>query len=524
MKKVLLSSILALGSLCTLNAQMTEGVQARIYAYGLQQTVGEAVVENGTITSYTLTFKTNTAATSAKVNLMNGKTVVASFEAEATDATKKSWKAVVNASKVANAGTYTWAAEVSAPAVENWATISDHTNYKDNFVLYRSYGLAIDNNPENDAFGTIYAVNQATATSYTKGIGMWTYNPELTLLNSSPYAVEGVIGDVSSADSPSDMAIDSKGLLYLSNSSTNGSGVYVVDPTKNYSAKQIFEGTRENGVIKDADGKEISSMVAAVGVYGKDSDREIFTIDNATSVSTNFYIKRYEIGTQETWNTEASFKQNKFAISKTENMSVVNKNCAIEPIAEGYWITQYRGTTSKYEPILAFINNNNEVKYNYNLANESFAGSSQNGAIAVDEKTKTVAVASANNVIIMNYDIATDGTVTTSNEKTYSITTNHRRPNDMAFDYAGNLYSVTSNKETLSVWSVPTANNTCITPAKSTMTIEITANDIQTGVEEVGVDANAPVEYYNLQGVKVENPSNGIFIKKQGSRTSKVVL
>ncbi len=48
--------------------------------------------------------------------------------------------------------------------------------------------------------------------------------------------------------------------------------------------------------------------------------------------------------------------------------------------------------------------------------------------------------------------------------------------------------------------------------------------NLTTAIETVDVDANAPVEYYNLQGVKVENPSNGIFIKKQGSRTSKVVL
>ena len=32
------------------------------------------------------------------------------------------------------------------------------------------------------------------------------------------------------------------------------------------------------------------------------------------------------------------------------------------------------------------------------------------------------------------------------------------------------------------------------------------------------------LEYYNLQGVKVENPSNGIFIKKQGTKATKVVL
>ena len=43
------------------------------------------------------------------------------------------------------------------------------------------------------------------------------------------------------------------------------------------------------------------------------------------------------------------------------------------------------------------------------------------------------------------------------------------------------------------------------------------------GIDEVGAD-NAPVEYYNLQGVKVASPENGIFIKKQGCKATKVVL
>ena len=45
------------------------------------------------------------------------------------------------------------------------------------------------------------------------------------------------------------------------------------------------------------------------------------------------------------------------------------------------------------------------------------------------------------------------------------------------------------------------------------------------GVEETLVDEEGePAEYYNLQGVKVAYPENGIFIKKQGSRTTKIVL
>lgn len=37
-------------------------------------------------------------------------------------------------------------------------------------------------------------------------------------------------------------------------------------------------------------------------------------------------------------------------------------------------------------------------------------------------------------------------------------------------------------------------------------------------------DSNAPVEYFNLQGVKVTNPSGGVFIRRQGSKSSKVLI
>ncbi|MCX4263115.1 MAG: hypothetical protein OSJ37_00165 [Muribaculaceae bacterium] len=45
------------------------------------------------------------------------------------------------------------------------------------------------------------------------------------------------------------------------------------------------------------------------------------------------------------------------------------------------------------------------------------------------------------------------------------------------------------------------------------------------GVEAVEAEDNAaPVEYYNLQGMRVDKPANGIFIRRQGSTTRKVVL
>lgn len=43
------------------------------------------------------------------------------------------------------------------------------------------------------------------------------------------------------------------------------------------------------------------------------------------------------------------------------------------------------------------------------------------------------------------------------------------------------------------------------------------------GVAAVGSDNNAPVEYFNLQGMKVANPENGVFIRRQGSKVQKIV-
>lgn len=42
-------------------------------------------------------------------------------------------------------------------------------------------------------------------------------------------------------------------------------------------------------------------------------------------------------------------------------------------------------------------------------------------------------------------------------------------------------------------------------------------------IETIGSD-NAPVEYYNIQGIRIDRPTNGIYIRQQGSKTTKVIF
>ncbi|MDE6468615.1 MAG: hypothetical protein K2L28_06945, partial [Muribaculaceae bacterium] len=50
---------------------------------------------------------------------------------------------------------------------------------------------------------------------------------------------------------------------------------------------------------------------------------------------------------------------------------------------------------------------------------------------------------------------------------------------------------------------------------------------IPAGVEGVTVaddDNNAPAVYYNLNGVRVENPANGLYIERRGTKARKVLI
>ncbi len=54
----------------------------------------------------------------------------------------------------------------------------------------------------------------------------------------------------------------------------------------------------------------------------------------------------------------------------------------------------------------------------------------------------------------------------------------------------------------------------------ATLTLPAAADN--DGVGNVNADFNATIRYFNLQGLPVENPDNGIYIKQEGGKTFKV--
>ena len=98
----------------------------------------------------------------------------------------------------------------------------------------------------------------------------------------------------------------------------------------------------------------------------------------------------------------------------------------------------------------------------------------------------------------------------------------------------GVTYNVYCNN-TLVAEGVTSTEYAVENPAEGKYVVTATADGVESaesnvvyfypsGVEENIADDNAPVEYYNVQGIKVEKPENGVFIKKQGAKATKVVL
>ena len=85
----------------------------------------------------------------------------------------------------------------------------------------------------------------------------------------------------------------------------------------------------------------------------------------------------------------------------------------------------------------------------------------------------------------------------------------------------GTIYAITNN------WGGGTQSWKCLA-GKYSIEVDIANNTMQiidfTGVEGITIDNNGTDVYYNLQGVKVDKPSNGVFIKVNGEKATKVFV
>lgn len=89
-------------------------------------------------------------------------------------------------------------------------------------------------------------------------------------------------------------------------------------------------------------------------------------------------------------------------------------------------------------------------------------------------------------------------------------------------DQTTSFMMLTENMASANSWKVE-AGNYNVEVDFDNITVRLLPSS-QVGVTEAVVDFNAPAEYYNLQGIRVANPDNGLYIVRQNGKTVKVLL
>ena len=164
-------------------------------------------------------------------------------------------------------------------------------------------------------------------------------------------------------------------------------------------------------------------------------------------------------------------------------------------------------------------NKSGEVPFNLVIKAGTEKGTYEITSIAGYDNTMVTATAEGNVLTInLGYNFLTTGA-------TYDLLGDASYSNDysvaegLTITCEDGVYTMTD----FSVWTATwTSEGTTYARKEFFSGIELTKGT--SAIEDIAADANAPVEYYNLQGVKVANPENGIFIKKQGSKATKIVL
>ena len=415
----------------------------------------------------------------------------------------------IDATKLEKDKEYTWSI-----AIDNPASTACRLIYSDNSVTYTSgstlarVGVAIDKDQTSPNFGTIY-----TSTGNAQGIQR--YNPDFTknggkILSSS----------FSSSYYASPLGLTANGgKLYAGDLKDANAGVWMYNPSVGASVSNVFAGTISSGGQVKNGSTVTGGNVYALSMAGEGADRKLYVVSEDIPTANNSKtVLRYDLGESDTW-TKAPTQLSTKSV-------VLNTNCSMYATTKGCFISQtrYSGNNSSGAPAFVFIDENGTELFNSSVLSSTLNGT-QGGGIAISSDLKTFAIvngkseSASTDLSAIIYSVTWNGNTPSFTYK-YSIPLSGTyEVGQMEFDHADNLY-IASRQQGLLVYAIKN-------PSRQTTTMGIGeiigVGDGSTGVENVDID-NATIEYYNLQGVKVENPSNGVFIKVQGDKVTKVFV
>lgn len=439
MRKFILSILTLVAIVGTMSAQ-------RVWAYGLKM--------ESSVDTYTFSFVATNDVTSANLVFVNANGVEQGKVAlEGVVAGKNTFTLTVD--QIPGSGLLNWAVELSGAAIEEFVDLT--ADAADKYYFYLPQGVAVNNNPESEYFGTIYvaepypgAGDGLSAHSKTQTAGIYVFDPALNIEN---YAAGYV---------PSNVTLDASKYKYqtlhrIAVHPKTSDVVFV-------QSMDAFVWSVE--ASKLASGAEAVNLIANTSIWYADShcfdaDGTLYVYD-AMATDAGGAIYKVVDGVDEMLVSSANWANGRSALASDGR--------------GGIWFTQNRAQLDKYD-MLAHVNAKGEIDFaaNVNASDDVKAMMPKNterGQLAYNAKEDVLALGGESGMVWF-YSVAYDeaGTPTLTLLEKVALGTS-KNVDGLAFDYAGDLLALSASIERFYKLAVPTNNNTCTTPAPKAQVIE----------------------------------------------------
>ena len=402
----------------------------------------------------------------------------------------------------------TWAVKLDGGAIANWGRVH-HTALADlkadaSTAMVRPF-VSINNNPQTDYFQYLYIMDRQGSGNAKSGLHA--FSPDYKQLNTAPLK-----GGRAMYGSPYRSFVDDQGYIWISDGRDATSGIIVADPANlegTFEEFFVFDNRTGAGLLTKG-GVDVGSSSVGLSVYGTGKDAKLLTInEDAGSWLKEMSLVIYNIGTEEgtykhTWDSQPS------AQIELKGMAAIDGyplGCS-----HGVWIATRRGSgnNNTSATALQFYDWNGtrqlssaEDPYK-DLIDGSYSGAC---ALSEDESVLYFIDGSCN---LMVWDIVWEGDKPVMTLR-YTYPSGLADVREMHLDYAGNL--VCSGVSGLTIFAVPSEENTTLVPAKQALTVVVgnQGTSVENIATEATLDLNAPM--YDVLGRQVNRTYRGIVIQ-----------
>lgn len=355
------------------------------------------------------------------------------------------------------------------------------------------YGIACDNNPLSPNFGRVLCNESQTSVpaNYFAGgkVGLFEYDPQGNFVAyhnplqiSTNYCPDGA----NRAFNFKKTRISKDGRIFVGVDNCVNNPIYELSADLE-TWTPLFDGTLDaaTGYINDAEGNLIAGPSAAFDVAGEGENLKLVNLackGGQVFAYGAFTTHTYDLGTATSVSTPVGDADEVIPLSLQYTISAQSVSLAFDEDAKGIWYAQYRGTPTETQPALKHVSLNADGEWveDYSDVTTVVRG----GGIAWNKDYTMLAIPQANTKLgIYSVEKTANGIVL---NLLHSLTLSSIRGfNDIAWDYANNIYACDNGWELLQQIQIPAEEPTAVTPTDFTFEVKATAvKDLNTEVSK----------------------------------------